>query len=438
MSSSSIPGYLAHLFQVCWSFFLSIFSTRHRKRLSSLSELPTSSPPKTSYSERDAVYDGLESWQRDKQQFLRRPSLVKADAAHGARTRQTRKKKSRTIASPPPEIYVQDWSSLGLNMSDLFDSPSTIGSLSGVVESSVLSPCHATGAELPTISEDSFSEAPVTNGGVSSRGLLAAQSRDVKMVLAADLPDRADAQDLSTEALSSIHPDQEAHESGAQETGVDAESATLSFSTGRYAFNALSAVSGLLWDPPSFPISHSTPLPNATPTPSIPRPQPTSHLGARDSMLPYPDLFDFNMYARRVSRDSFCDTVELPCSVSASSDKKSARDSCRPISIYDIVHERDRYRSAAFSTCLSSVCTSSPRRVPFTSNLNLGSGRDTVVDSSSTAILKKSATDEFVAWNGEMTRESIGAQFMTACDELSRCEWTEEEFLRMFAASTTV
>ncbi|KAJ7683957.1 hypothetical protein B0H17DRAFT_21060 [Mycena rosella] len=406
MSSSS--GYFTHLIQVCWSFLLSIFSSRHRKRSSLSPELPTSLAAKREerdavYDGLDAVYDGLGSWQRDKQQFLRRPSLIKAGTAQGTRTRETRKKKSRTMAPPPPEIYVQDWSSLRLNMADMFDSPYSAMSRSGAVESSVLAPSHAAGVELPTISEGSSlpsSEDPAT----IATGSLPSQSNDIKMVLAVDLPDLTEAHS-EAEARSNINPNQETQEAGAQETsGVAAESAT--FSTNRYASNVLSAV------PASFG-THFVLDPSLMPLPTIPAPS-TPRLqstpGGRDSILPYPDLFDFSMYARRTSQDSFCDTVELPSmdlSVSESSGKKTA-EGCRPISIYDVVRERDRYRSAAYSSCLQSVCTSSPRRPPFASTLNLGAGRDTV--DLSCAVPKKSALEDVSVWNGETTKDSIGAQ----------------------------
>ncbi|KAJ7498689.1 hypothetical protein FB451DRAFT_6448 [Mycena latifolia] len=195
------------------------------------------------------------------------------------------------MAPPPPEIYVQDWSSLGLNMSDLFDSPSFAVFRSGAVESSDHAPTHAAGAMLPTISEDSSlpSSEDTAPNGLST---IVSQSSDVKMGLAVDLPDLADATQLKVEADSSIDPNQETQEAGVQVTsGVAGESSAVSF-TGRYAPNALSAVSGLLWDPPSFSVSHSTPLPNAAPALSIPRPQSTSPRGGRDSVVPYPDLFD--------------------------------------------------------------------------------------------------------------------------------------------------
>ncbi|KAJ7129424.1 hypothetical protein C8R44DRAFT_978817 [Mycena epipterygia] len=358
--SSSTSGYFAHLVQVCWSFVLSLFCSRHRKHPAALPELPTSSPVPPTGSQfnppsfqfdperirrRDEPYafDGLESWQKDKQQFLRRPSLVKANSTS---IREPRKKRDRTVVPPPPEIYVQDWSSLGLNMADLFDSPSPAVPRSGMAEeSSVPTPPYAPGAELEMIPEDSSfsssdSEDPANNDP-SSPELSASQSNDVKTALEIDLA--ASLTDTNTETDSSTDLNEESQGAGIQ---VPKESATLSFSTGGYASNALSAVSELLWDPPTASISHSTPLP--TPIPSKRRPQSTN---ARDSVVPYPDLFDFAMYTRRISRDSFGEAFELP-SVAFSVDEPSDKKSGRPISIYDVAHDRDRYRSAAYSACL--------------------------------------------------------------------------------------
>jgi hypothetical protein len=92
-------------------------------------------------------------------------------------------------------------------------------------------------------------------------------------------------------------------------------------------------------------------------------------------MAPYPDLFDFSMYMRRASRDSFYEVPLRDLGVNNSPDKTG-----RPISIYDVhaVNERDRYRSAAYSSCISSPDRTPPRRAPLVSALNLNSGRNAV------------------------------------------------------------
>ncbi|KAJ7904778.1 hypothetical protein B0H14DRAFT_3421528 [Mycena olivaceomarginata] len=136
------------------------------------------------------------------------------------------------------------------------------------------------------------------------------QSSDVHMVLPTGLPDTSHSK-RKTERRRQQHMDRNA---GAQETAVIAQS---SFSPGRYTPSAFSAVSGLLWDPPSFTISHSTPLPG---TLSKSHPQSTLAFG-QDSMAPYPDLFDFSMYMRRASRDSFCEVPLRDLGVNNSPDK---------------------------------------------------------------------------------------------------------------------
>jgi hypothetical protein len=61
----------------------------------------------------------------------------------------------------------------------------------------------------------------------------------------------------------------------------------------------------------------------------------------------------------------------------------------------------------------------------------LDSRRDTV--DFSHEMFEKSDADESLTGNAD-----IGAQLMIACDKLSRCGWTEEEFIKMFTSAATV
>ncbi|KAJ7682560.1 hypothetical protein DFH06DRAFT_1119782 [Mycena polygramma] len=428
MSPPAAP-YLTRLIHLFWSFFLSIFSSR-RKHPSS-PELPTFV---ANHENECDVSGGLASWQQDKQQFLRRPSLVRATST---RARETREKKQQcTMSPPPPEIYIEDWSSLGLNMADLFETPSSraggavgsvastncLGRLASVPENSTepLAEDNSPSPTSPPMAQANASSEPPSTASIASSEDLAIStpeppgsqsSEDVKTVLVDALTSPTDTphSDIKTELSIDLEQD-------AEEVALVPEPATLSFSDGLYASNALSAVSGLLWDPPSFSISQSTPLPDVAPF--LPK-RGTLTLG-RDS-LPYPDLFDFSMYARRISRDSFCAGIELPSMMDMSIEEPSEK--ARPVSIYDVVNERDRYRGAAYSACVSAVSVT-PKRRPFSSAINLDSRRNSV-----RALGEKSNGDESL---------DIGAQFMEVCDTLSRCEWTEEEFLEMLASSGTV
>ncbi|KAJ6539598.1 hypothetical protein B0H19DRAFT_1269901 [Mycena capillaripes] len=340
-------------------------------------------------------------------------------------------------------------------MADLFETPFSVVSRSGAAGSGVSTTSHSYGLdtvpENPSehLANDSVSSPtlPVSQPNTSSENPSAASSTpgspalesnttsehlatDDLSSLGSSVEDFSDGRSPLAAALTETPPSKPEAESSvdldqdAQEVAGVAESATLSFSAGLYASNALSAVSGLLWDPPTFSISHSTPLPDVAPF--LSNLQTTLTLG-RDSLQPYPDLFDFSMYTRRISRESFCEVIELP---SFSVDEPSEK--TRPVSIYDVVHERDRYRSAAYSSCISSPVrtSSSPRRPPFSSTLNLDSGRD--ASAFSHVIAEKSDAD------GTPTGNDMGGQFMMMCDKLSRCEWTEEEFLKLFASSGTV
>ncbi|KAJ6490345.1 hypothetical protein C8R47DRAFT_467212 [Mycena vitilis] len=430
MSRPAAP-YLTRLIHLFWSFILSIFSSRRKH--------PSSPALPTFVANHENEYDvsgGLASWQQDKQQFLRRPSLVRAAST---RARETRVKKQQqcTMSPPPPEIYIEDWSSIRVNMADLFETPSSraggaagsvastnrLGRLASVpenppetiVEDNSASPTSTAEAQPNASSEPSetsFSTASIASSedlAISTPGSPDSQSsEDVKTALVDALTTPTDTSHSDIETESSIDLEQDA-----QEVALVPESATLSFSDGLYASNALSAVSGLLWDPPSFSISQSTALPDVAPF--LPK-RSTLALG-RDS-LPYPDLFDFSMYARRISRDSFCAGIELPSMMDMSVEEPSEK--ARPVSIYDVVNERDRYRGAAYSACISAASVT-PKRRPFSSTINLDSGRNSV-----RAIGEKPDGDESL---------DIGAQFMEVCDTLSRCEWTEAEFLEMLAGT---
>ncbi|KAF7352576.1 hypothetical protein MVEN_01222900 [Mycena venus] len=303
------PSIFARLVQVCWAFFRSIFYSRRRKHLSS-PELPTVA---TNAFETNYETDSLRSWQKDKQQFLRRPSLQRAS------TRETQKKRHRALAPPPPEIYVEDWSSLGLNMTDFFETPSSVAGRPAAGESgvSVVSTNHS--SAVATVPESDSEH--LTDDTSSSSGFPPLQPNPSSEHHADDASSSPTPQpnmisehpttvlpDAKTKTESSLDPT-----AGVQEATVVAQSLTLSFSAGRYASSALSAVSGLLWDPPSFDISHSTPLPLSDVTPFLSKPPPQSTLAlGLDSMAPYPDVFDFSIYMRRISRDSFCEAIELP------------------------------------------------------------------------------------------------------------------------------
>ncbi|KAJ7178905.1 hypothetical protein C8R46DRAFT_1211537 [Mycena filopes] len=332
------------------------------------------------------------------------------------------------MALPPPRIYVEDWSSLGLNMTELFETTSSTSPRSGVgaLSDSGADPFSTPRPELAAVEEEEEEELSEYSADTSLRTLdsTVLQSSDLEIVLAVAPAELQEAPHPNDEAEASVSLDKDP-----PVEIVVPESAVLPFSAGHYASNAMSAVSGLLWDPPAVPISHSTPLPAVAPPPSPSsehRPQSTTTTFltvTRDSLVPYPDLFDFSMYDRRVSQDSsFRQSSELSLTSSP-----EAADKKWPVSIYDVVLERDRYRGAAYSACISSSVTrtsSSPRRKPLTSTLNLG--RDTV--DFETVVSKKS----------EIEVGEVGAQFLLACDELSRCEWTEEEFMTLFASSVTV
>ncbi|KAJ6628933.1 hypothetical protein B0H10DRAFT_2209359 [Mycena sp. CBHHK59/15] len=335
------------------------------------------------------------------------------------------------MSPPPPEIFVQDWSAMELNMSDLFACPT-----SAVPHSNPSGNPHAPRAlpdlnVLATISEHvsvSPSESPST-------------SPVLPLELHSKVAGPGPTTDKATNSAEVLT--KEPQEAGVQSPPLsvasESESAVMSLSTDRYPSNALSAVSVLLWDPPSHASLHSTPLPDSPPVLPKPRPHSFSHRGSRDSLVPYPDIFDFSMYTRRLSHDSFCEGFELPliCGVRKPLAAQNAATSYKPVTIYDVVLDRDRYRNPAYTTCIPSArASSSPKRTPFTSTLNTPLDKDAVGFAS--APKESDVGEAWVPWNEEPSENNISAQLRAACDELSCCEWTEEEFLKMFASSVVV
>ncbi|KAJ6515620.1 hypothetical protein C8R45DRAFT_1086803 [Mycena sanguinolenta] len=329
------PSIFARLTQIFGSLFFSCSS--RRRKPSSSPELPTVAP--TLHYETDS----FRSWQIDKQQFLRRPSLRRASAD------EMQKQRHRESVPPRgPEIYVEDWSSLGLNMSNFFEASSSrsvaavslglsrnnSSTLATVPEADPghLEPDNIPSSRAPpTPQPKTSSEHLVNDNNSSNPGSPMQQSNtsspppaDSSSSLGSSASRSSHVQKLPT-PLNALHSKTKTKTESTTSRKAGARKAALvaPFSS-PYASNALSAVSGLLCDPASFTTSHSTPLPGAAPG-FLPKPplQSTIALG-RDSTAPYPDLFDFSMYMQRISRDSFCETIEL-------SSRDFGRERTRPV-----------------------------------------------------------------------------------------------------------
>ncbi|KAK7054194.1 hypothetical protein R3P38DRAFT_2356790, partial [Favolaschia claudopus] len=310
MSSSTI----LRVIHALWAFFLAIFSSRRQKNPSS----PAPDPP-TTLATHHYETDSLRSWQNDKQQFLRRPSLLKASAHQTLRPKEKKKRHRPFSGPPPPTIYVEDWSSLGLNMNDFFVAPSAFGTtatagITPAMPNHPLEPVIEIKADNTTFTHSPNSlehTNPVSNGPPEDQSALTQPTAKPSLKSqhqAADSPQsharsHRDTLPLPITARRSRRP-------ATPKSDLQSDPPVLSFSAGQYASNALSAVSGFLWDPPSSSIDtatspHSTPLPSDfTVTSPTPRPQ--------SIFTPYTDIFDIGMYMHRLSRDRNRDSTNFP------------------------------------------------------------------------------------------------------------------------------
>nr|GAT58203.1 predicted protein [Mycena chlorophos] len=286
------------------------------------------------------------TWQQDKAVFMRRPSLVRAPTRDPPTP--VLRSKTEPVQEPPrlypipPTICVQDWSSVEINMdsSDLPRSPELprAGSASPT-------PQNQTQADSPSPAQDSDGE------------------KEMEVAL------------------------------------VDSPMPTFDpFPSGPYITSALSAVSGDLFD---FPEPAYEPT-SSTPLPAQPRYRPRLSLlapVARDSLQPYTDLFDFDMYGRRGSQESLSEPIQLPTVAFADDENGFMEIGTTPIALYSLCGQ----------DTICGAAPSSPKRTPFKSTLNLG--MDTTPDG--------------IVWKDES---------MISYDELSRSEWTEEELFKIFAS----
>lgn len=216
-----------------------------------------------------------------------------------------------------------------------------------------------------------------------------------------------------------------------------------------YQSSALSAVSVFLSDPPSnhaddparmviMPLYTSTP-----PRPSLSRIS-LDQRKSRLSLLPYPDLFDFSMYLSRLSHESVSGfrLSGLPPDITFPLD-------FAPTSVPPVITYHDRYRSAVFSRHSGQCTPTKPN-----SNANVFCNRTLsqhqqhpIGDISMSSIRFNSplypralahmksrsphiSPDTSGEWN-ILSLDDISLRLRMACEDLSRCMWTEEEFLKI-------
>lgn len=365
-------------------------------------------------------------WIQDKEKFLRRPTLTRSNTRY--QDREKRYGMNVDIALAQPEICIEDWSSPEIPLSDLQDPTSSTVSSPG----STLTP---TPAENPSSAPSSPLAACTLDFGKDSMGEKHTEVETISL-------GNEDAAAINSQDLVGQLP-------------LHAEKIKLTFEPIPRIPNAHSAVRDFFYDPPSNAAPASmVPLPLFTNSPSLESSGFSKAHNTRFSLLPYPDLFDFAMYDTRASQESsigFCFSF-LPGDVTVAPES--------PVVLGPAtVTYRDQYRNSAYSR-LNGLCTptktnpvnakvtpSSDRIVP-RSRKHLGElplasisfNTPTRIPRTSTPTTLKlqdslslySSPNSSGDWN-IMSLDEVSMRLREACNDLSKCVWTEEEFLRIIS-----
>ncbi|KAF9460326.1 hypothetical protein BDZ94DRAFT_1266301 [Collybia nuda] len=240
-----------------------------------------------------------------------------------------------------------------------------------------------------------------------------------------------------------------------QSPPLRAEKINLSFEPIQRTPNAHSAVRDFFYDPPSYAAPASmVPVPLFTNSPPLVSSIFSKDEGTRSSLLPYPDLFDFAMYDARASQES---TAGLRLSFSPV-DVTVTTDS--PVTFGPpTISFRDRYRNSAYSR-LNGLCTpartnsisakvapSSDQVVPCRRKRLGGLPLASISFNTPTPILYTSTPPPLKLQDSHSLHSSptssedwnitslddISTRLRDACNDLSGCAWTEEEFLRIIS-----
>jgi hypothetical protein len=327
-----------------------------------------------------------------------------------------------------PEICVEDWSSPEIPLSDLHDPTSSTTNSPGLGSKPTLphEPLHAASpspiADIPNIgkilNEGKGNKCNRIESSKSDTGANASQGLEGIPLFTKDMK-------LTFEPIRTCPP------------------------------SALSAVSEPFYDPPS-----SVAPATMVPVPSFTNPSRESSGFSKDhntrfSLLPYPDLFDFAIYDTRASQESSAGfrLSLLPADMTVAPDSPIIS---RPAA----AASRDQYRSSAYSR-LAGLCAPTktnianvkpvaalsghilmrPRRqrgelplasIPFnTSQRAPQTSTPTAIKfQDSLFMYSDSSPGSSGDWN-VASLDDINMRLRDACNDLSRCMWTEEEFLRI-------
>ncbi|KAK0470149.1 uncharacterized protein EV420DRAFT_1498625 [Desarmillaria tabescens] len=461
------------LFRAIWAFIVSVFSPSMDKQpilpthIATTPVEPKVQPPSRQRSLLHPIHaqplpQKVENFtQETDPSATTLPEKQKSTTPVSGKTGKTHSRARHEPRSPPPEICIQDWSTVGINMADLYiptlstippppgsgaaassnspqipcrtssTPPSPAAPSSNTVVTSSTAPsqlppteCSDNGPPLPSVVAKN-SELPSPNSpssilspsNLSSSGLPFNNSEN-----SADGPKSSVATENTKENITI-----KSEEPSVQTRSVSSLAGlSKALPLTAYATSAVSAMSSYFWDPSLAKTdeTHNMPLPLYSSSP--PRRRCLSH-DASDSpqhlsLLPYPDLFDFGMYSSEFpSNDSLC-------SVSMNSTRKPLRRSdFSGKSFSKQSPQRDSYRSAAFSRTLSG-----PRHGPFTLRKSVVlmqaiKQQEAQPNASFGSSTGKEITHDFDVSMDSSTEDRL----QEACADLSRGEWTQEEFLKM-------
>ncbi|PBK67660.1 hypothetical protein ARMSODRAFT_976430 [Armillaria solidipes] len=379
------------------------------------------------------------------------------------KTEKTHSRARHAPRSPPPEICIQDWSTVGINVADLYISTSSTippppgsGAAAASSSNSPSSPSRESPASpsLATPSSKSLTSSatptrptpPESSNNDSDPPSVATKNSEQpspnlpSLTLSASdpssskLPYNNGADDpkssVATENIKENIKENIVIKSKEPSTPTPSDSSVTGLSKAlpltAYATSAVSAMSSYFWDPSPAKTDAAHHIPPPLYSSSPPRRQCLSHDTSNSpqllSRLPYPDLFDFGMYISEFPSGDSIYSISMNCTTNPLRGSDSSGMSTSGGS-----PQRDSYRSAAFSRTLSGL-----RQGPFTL-------RKSVVLMQ--AIKQQAAQPNASFWSStckETTHDfdvsmdsSTEDRLQEACAGLSRGEWTPEEFLKM-------
>ncbi|KAK0213979.1 hypothetical protein IW262DRAFT_1497219 [Armillaria fumosa] len=348
--------------------------------------------------------------------------------------------------SPPPEICIQDWSTVGINMADLYIPTSILPPPGSWAASSSNSPSSPSGKspEPPSLATP-FTKSltsptrpapPESCTSDSEPPSVAAESSEQtspnpssSTVSASDPPSSKLPNNDADDPKSSVATENIMIKSEEPSTPTPSVSFVAGCSKAlpltAYATSAVSAMSSYFWDPSPAETDEAHRIPPLYSS-SPPRRQYLSHDTSNSPQLlgrlPYPELFDFSMYISESPSGDSIYSISMNCATNPLQGSDSSGMSTSGGS-----PQRDSYRSAAFSRTLSSL-----RQSPFTL-------RKSVVLMQA---IKQQATQPNASFGSSTCKEtthdfdvsmdsSTEDRLQEACAGLSRGEWTPEEFLKL-------